>query len=67
MAPLSQFSECRRYWSLAIAASGVSVITTAKPKSLQNLRTLTCCESICRLEQLERKNEAEILIHREDA
>ena len=35
MLPLSQLPECNRYWSLAIAASRVFTITTAKPKSLQ--------------------------------
>jgi hypothetical protein len=47
MALLSQFSECNRYWSLAIAASGVSFMTTAKPKSLRNIRALSCRKSFC--------------------
>jgi hypothetical protein len=37
MLPLSQLPECNRYWSLAITASRVSVITTGKSKSLQNM------------------------------
>lgn len=37
MLPLSQLPECNRYWSLAIAASDVSAITTAKSKSLLSL------------------------------
>jgi hypothetical protein len=37
MLPVSQLPECNRYWSLAIAASRVSAITTGKSKSLLNL------------------------------
>ena len=65
MPPLSQFSECNRYWSLTITASRVSVITTAKPNFLRHLGALTCRKSFCRHEQLEQKTETEILVDRE--